>query len=67
MEPLSRREFQMAMEELVLRARPDINLGDLKHHVRRMEEELFGRRGRDDEPSTDEIEGYAGFVGGQEA
>ncbi len=66
---MTRQQFQMALEELILKARPDIKLADMRYSVERMEEDLFGKRGRNDIPSEHDLEdeGYAGFVGGQEA
>ncbi len=41
----------------------------MRYTSERIEEELFGKRGRDDNPSEHDLEdeGYAGFVGGEEA
>jgi hypothetical protein len=57
----------MALEELVLRARPDIKWSDMKYSVENLEEDLYGKRGRNDVPIESDLEGYAGLVGGEEA
>ena len=57
---MSREEFRMRLEELILEARPDLNLGDM-YNLKTLEEDLFGKRGREDNPIGD-VEGYAGWI-----
>ena len=66
MKPLTRQEFQMDLEELILQARPDIAIRDLRYTILRIEEDLYGKRGLADEPNTEDLEGYAGWAGGKE-
>ena len=62
---MNRKEFQMALEELIIRARPDMDIKDMDYSVRTLEEDMFGKRGRDDDPLKS-AEGYAGQLGGKE-
>ena len=55
----------MALEDLILEARPDLELKEIAYTIRSLEETLFGKRGIDDDPRKD-LEGYAGFAGGEE-
>ena len=51
-EQLTRDEFRAELQELVLAARPDVNVYDheIKYHVDKLEEVLYGLRGVDDAP-----------------
>ena len=64
--PMTREEFQMALEELILAARPDLDINTMFHPLLHIEEDLYGKRGEKDNPNVDVGEGYAGYMGGQE-
>lgn len=65
MTAMTREEFQMALEELVMLARPDMLVRDMHYAMESLEEDLYGKRGVGDNPSKD-LQGYSGFVGGEE-
>lgn len=49
---MTREEFRAELEELVLEARPDAPFRehDIRYHLEKLEEILFGIRGKDDQP-----------------
>lgn len=65
---MNREEFAMQLEDLILSARANIDLDefDIKHHMQKLEEALFGLR--DIDPDQDDSHGpfdeYAGYLGG---
>ena len=51
---MSREEFRAELEELILAARPDIDIGahDIRYHLVKLGDVLFGIQGRDDLPDS---------------
>ena len=51
-ERLTREEFRAEIQELVLAARPDVDVydHDIRYHLEKVEEVLFGLRGAGDVP-----------------
>ena len=49
---LTREEFRAEIQELVLAARPDVDISshDIRYHLEKLEEVLFGLRGAGDVP-----------------
>ena len=51
---MSREEFRAELEELILAARPDVNIGthDIRYHLEKLEDVLFGIRDGNDLPDS---------------
>ena len=51
---MSREEFRAELEELILAARPDVNIGthDIRYHLEKLEDVLFGIRDKGDLPDS---------------
>jgi hypothetical protein len=60
---MTRQEFRAEIQELVIAARPDvdISLHDIRYHLEKLEEILFGLRGADDQP-PDVFSEYLGRI-----
>jgi len=60
---MSRQEFRAEIQELVIAVRPDvdISLSDIRYHLDKLEEVLFGLRGVDDQP-PDVFDEYLGRI-----
>ena len=51
---MSREEFRAQLEDVILTARPDVNIGahDIRYHLVKLGEVLFGIPGTDDLPDS---------------
>jgi hypothetical protein len=60
---MPRQEFRAEIQELVISARPDvdISLHDIRYHLDKLEEILFGLRGVKDKP-PDVFDEYLGKI-----
>ena len=49
---MAREEFRAELEALIIQARPDVNFShpDIRYHLEKLEEVLFGLRGAEDTP-----------------